>query len=222
MLALEALLATMFAIWPPTDELRTINAVVAVVLVIAAMGCAVRPSYRGPLWLVEAWLVVAWGIPLVVIATRRIEASQLMWATILIPVAVVAAFYLPARRAAYQVAAIVAGYLVASLTFDPPTRPVFVFGYVVCIVVCAFAVAVMRRDRDRVLAEVEALATTDPLTGLLNRRGLDVEAGIVRSNAARAGRPTIVALLDLDGLKQRNDTLGHDAGDAFLVNVASH
>lgn len=221
-LALEALLAVAYVIWPPSASSRTINAVIATVLTVAALACAVRPGYRGPLWLVEAWLVVAWGMPLVFIATRTNEASQLLWAAVLILVAMTAAFYLLARRAAYHVAGIVIGYLVASLMNDPPTRPLFVAAFVVLILVCAFAIAVMRWDRDRALAAVEALATTDPLTGCLNRRGLDRQASIIRSNAVRAGRPTIVALLDLDGLKERNDTRGHDAGDAFLTSVATH
>lgn len=222
LLGVEAVVATTFVIWPPTAQIRPTNAVIAIVLAVAAVGCAMRPAHRGPPWFVEAWIVVAWALPLVVIATRRTEASQLLWAAILILVAVLTAFYLPARRAAYQVAVMIVGYVVAAMGFDPPTRPLFVFGFIVCIVVCTFAVAVMRRDRDRVRAELEALATTDPLTGVLNRRGLDLKAGAVRANAARAGRPSIIALFDLDELKSLNDTEGHDAGDATIRDVADH
>ena len=222
LLAVEALVATTFAIWPPAMQNRPTDAVIAIMLAVAAVGCAVRPTHRGPPWLTEAWLVVAWGMPLVAIATRRTEASQLLWAAILILVAVLTAFYLPTRSAAAQAAAMLVGYVVAAMGFDPPTRPLFVFGFVVCIVVCAFAVAVMRRDRDRVRAELEALATTDPLTGVLNRRGLDLKASAVRANAARAGRPSIVALFDLDELKRLNDTEGHDVGDATIRDVATH
>ncbi len=222
LLAMEALVATAFVIWPPVVQNRPTNEVLAAVLAVAAVGCAVRPSYRGPPWFAEAWLVVAWGLPLVVIATRRTEVSQLLWAAILILVAVLAAFYLPTRRACYQVAAMVVGYVIAAVRFDPPTRPLFVFGYVLCIAVCAFAVAVMRWDRDRAPAELEEIAMTDPLTGVLNRRGLELKANAVRANAARAGQPSIVALFDLDGLKDLNDSLGHDAGDESIKDVATH
>ena len=222
LLAVEALVATTFVIWPPAMQNRPTNAVIAITLTVAAVGCAVHPTYRGPLWFTEAWIVVAWGMPLVAIATRRTEASKLLWAAVLILVAVLTAFYLTTRRAAAQVAAMLAGYLVTAMVFDPPTRLLFVFGFVVCIVVGTFAVAVMRRDRDRVRAELEALATTDPLTGVLNRRGLDLKASAVRANAARAGRPSIVALFDLDELKGLNDTEGHDAGDATIRDVATH
>ncbi|MBV8161749.1 MAG: GGDEF domain-containing protein, partial [Acidimicrobiia bacterium] len=58
-------------------------------------------------------------------------------------------------------------------------------------------------------------ALTDPLTGLLNRRGFEQ----LMDN--RPGRgPFAVLALDVDGLKRVNDTLGHDVGDAMLTTVA--
>lgn len=66
----------------------------------------------------------------------------------------------------------------------------------------------------RIRAELEA--TTDPLTGLLNRRGLEQRLGTLAPDL-----PCGVMLVDLDGFKQVNDTLGHDAGDAILVEVAA-
>ncbi len=62
-------------------------------------------------------------------------------------------------------------------------------------------------------------ALTDPLTGLLNRRGFD--AALDRAVAgARLGRPFALAHLDLDFFKSVNDSLGHAAGDAVLARVA--
>jgi diguanylate cyclase (GGDEF)-like protein len=60
----------------------------------------------------------------------------------------------------------------------------------------------------------------DSLTGLLNRRGLDVVADFVLRAARRDGRSVGLLFLDLDGLKAVNDTLGHGAGDALLVEAA--
>ncbi|KQM75554.1 diguanylate cyclase [Xylophilus sp. Leaf220] len=67
--------------------------------------------------------------------------------------------------------------------------------------------------------QLRALARTDPLTGLLNRRGL--ESGL-KSALARRARNRLVAvyLLDLDGFKPVNDGHGHDVGDALLAAVA--
>ncbi|SCL16976.1 diguanylate cyclase (GGDEF) domain-containing protein [Micromonospora pallida] len=65
------------------------------------------------------------------------------------------------------------------------------------------------------LAERTWQATTDPLTGLYNRRWLE--------ETWPAERPAglAVALVDLDHFKDINDTLGHAAGDAALVAVAA-
>jgi len=70
------------------------------------------------------------------------------------------------------------------------------------------------------VAEARRLASTDTLTGLLNRRAF-VER-IEKSRAAHENQlfPISVLLLDVDHFKKVNDTLGHDAGDAVLQGVA--
>ncbi|UCZ82913.1 EAL domain-containing protein [Pseudomonas sp. L5B5] len=64
--------------------------------------------------------------------------------------------------------------------------------------------------------QLEYQAVTDPLTGLLNRRGFyqTVESILLRSD--RSGKSLVLLYLDLDGFKRINDTLGHDAGDRIL------
>ena len=56
----------------------------------------------------------------------------------------------------------------------------------------------------------------DPLTGALNRRGLDAEFARMQARVVRQGQPLTLALLDLDHFKAVNDTYGHDTGDAVL------
>jgi len=68
-------------------------------------------------------------------------------------------------------------------------------------------------------AKLAALALRDPLTGLANRRLLDEVLALALSRTDRSGRPLAVALLDLDGFKEVNDTYGHEAGDAVLVET---
>ncbi len=63
-------------------------------------------------------------------------------------------------------------------------------------------------------------ATHDPLTGLANRRCLVDTLGELLSSRRRRDRETAVMFCDLDGFKQVNDTLGHDAGDRVLIEVA--
>lgn len=85
-----------------------------------------------------------------------------------------------------------------------------------------FAVqAVVTTEVVRVLRRrVRELTQLDPLTGLLNRRGLEETARALASPSARSGTPLCVALIDLDDLRQVNNTVGHLAGDELLVAAA--
>lgn len=69
--------------------------------------------------------------------------------------------------------------------------------------------------------EVQALADLDPLTGLLNRRGLSTGVERLRQQISLGGGPGLaVAVIDLDHFKAVNDHYGHDAGDQLLVGIA--
>ena len=68
---------------------------------------------------------------------------------------------------------------------------------------------------------LQVQAVRDPLTGLLNRRGFAELARQHLATARRLGTPVVVAVMDLDGFKQINDTLGHDVGDEALVDMAA-
>jgi diguanylate cyclase (GGDEF)-like protein len=68
---------------------------------------------------------------------------------------------------------------------------------------------------------LEALALTDPLTGLANRRLLTERLSMAIVHARRNNSNMAVMYLDLDGFKQINNTLGHGAGDVLLKMVAA-
>jgi len=68
--------------------------------------------------------------------------------------------------------------------------------------------------------QLELIAYNDPLTGLPNRRLLEDDLKHRVAVAGRDGRAFTLLLVDLDGFKKINDTLGHDAGDALLVEIS--
>ena len=70
------------------------------------------------------------------------------------------------------------------------------------------------------LDRVSAQARHDPLTGALNRKGLDEAVEREVKNFRRKETPLCVALLDIDNFKQLNDQLGHATGDAALSHLA--
>jgi len=72
----------------------------------------------------------------------------------------------------------------------------------------------------RLHAQLEFQAITDSLTGLLNRRGFHQALESALARTERSGRRMAVLYLDLDGFKRINDSLGHDAGDRVLCQVA--
>ncbi len=83
--------------------------------------------------------------------------------------------------------------------------------------------ALVRTTEDLVAKnrELAEQATTDPLTGIRNRRWLLERAEEELSRARRYERPWAVLAIDVDHFKRINDTFGHPRGDAVLVGVAN-
>ena len=70
------------------------------------------------------------------------------------------------------------------------------------------------------LANASQMVRHDPLTGALNRKGMDEALETEVARARRHGGRLCLALLDIDNFKKLNDSLGHAAGDAALVHLA--
>ncbi|HLA31186.1 MAG TPA: sensor domain-containing diguanylate cyclase, partial [Pseudomonas sp.] len=91
----------------------------------------------------------------------------------------------------------------------------------ICLLVTLIVISLVSIALRRYQARINALATTDQLTELLNRRGFDLLASQALQEARRHNSPLCALLLDLDQFKELNDKHGHLAGDEVLRGFAN-
>jgi diguanylate cyclase (GGDEF)-like protein/PAS domain S-box-containing protein len=99
--------------------------------------------------------------------------------------------------------------IASSLVCDPDGRPLYRLSQLIDVTA--------RRENEESLRHQ---ADHDPLTGLVNRRRLYAELDAELAAGRRSGSLAALCVLDLDGFKGINDTLGHAAGDEALERVA--
>ena len=143
--------------------------------------------------------------------------GEAFWASI--PASLVACAWAPDRRtAAAGVVTVIAAAAAAAYgvgTGGPPPL------LAVLVPTVSAAVLVMTRERlERERNVMREFALRDPLTGIANRRSLQVRAEYEITRHTRARSSFVVVMLDLDGFKRLNDRFGHAAGDDLLRDVA--
>ncbi|MRW90346.1 diguanylate cyclase [Duganella sp. FT80W] len=95
-----------------------------------------------------------------------------------------------------------------------PANELFALATIVTVVMGL--VGILLAHREEVARELERLAHTDGITGVLNRRAWMTHAELLAADAHRQDKPLCLLLLDLDHFKQINDTYGHETGDRAL------
>lgn len=123
-----------------------------------------------------------------------------------------ACFFTP-KVARYTAAAMLASYGIAVIANHPA-------GFVMISSIVAVGTVTGAEVFGRVVRQLRNLAGRDALTGLANRATFRDAAVREIALAERGRTPLSVALIDLDAFKVVNDTLGHLAGDALLVELA--
>ena len=161
------------------------------------------------------WLNVLWHLFYVSIALAACSASA---PTLSERKPAAAGGLTPVRLAVLAVAAVLpaAVQLVLNVTGRPvPTGWLSLGSILLVSVVVARIWDLLQQVRSQAV-QLAALARTDPLTGIANRRTWDHELSRACAQAQRSGTELLVALLDLDRFKLYNDTRGHQAGDELL------
>jgi diguanylate cyclase (GGDEF)-like protein len=79
--------------------------------------------------------------------------------------------------------------------------------------------ALLLQQLTKAQAELLRVSRTDPLTGLLNRRGFDEAAVAVLQQAGQANREVVALMGDIDDFKSVNDHFGHEFGDRVLCEI---
>jgi diguanylate cyclase (GGDEF)-like protein len=137
-------------------------------------------------------------------------ALPVLWATV---------FF--GRRGAFAILGCVATGHALALAALPPSSAYP--GRWMDVMVSAVAIATVvlaLEERNQILVErLAGEARTDPLTGLLNRRGFDERAALAIAHARRDMTPTALVAFDIDHFKAINDECGHEAGDRVLAGI---
>ncbi|MET0335887.1 MAG: GGDEF domain-containing protein [Rhizobacter sp.] len=233
-----ASLVAAYRLWP--RELATLGTA-AMVAGFSFMYLAAKSYLRQPVsmhWVIGVpvvtavvhWLVFHDFVARILVVNAAIGVQMLWLAWLLMR---------PSSQASWRWRWLAAFSLVASgalvvcraglVLFAPESYPRFEAAHWINIVglivsnacVMAGTLAFLLAHRDEAEQELKRLATTDGLTGVLNRRHW-MEQGLSHINlASRHGRGLVVLMLDIDFFKGINDTHGHQTGDRALVLFAA-
>jgi diguanylate cyclase (GGDEF)-like protein len=207
-LATALLLASPWSGWWTVGPL-----VLAVALSRLAEGqidVASRPEY----WMFGGWA----GVEAIIALSVALADEPAMLSLLAIPVVTLSARF--SSHGIWAGVSIAAGLTVgvgfvtdaSGITESPP---LLIAPLAVIFAAALLSTALMRSD-----IEHRSKSALDPLTGLLNRTSLDTRVREVEEQSRLTREPSGVAVLDLDGFKQINDSCGHAAGDGILKEVA--
>ena len=207
-----ALVATALA--PSGDALR-LGAIAVVSWACAALLLAAYDAV--PAWGFTALTAVGTSLLLCSVASGG-DAAQAGAPLLALPAAY-AAFFLRKVEMALIAVFATAGYVLAAMYgAGVPGGQVAVTA--VAIAAAAGLVGLQRINANRLIWRLTDAAVTDPLTGLMNRRGFRELIETELERARRSAQPLSVIVGDLDHFKRLNDTFGHAAGDAALEQLA--
>lgn len=212
--ALSGALCLIAAVWPPNPRTP-----VALLLAVGVLGVAFGAGF----WVAGAR--TRWGVIHGAVGLAGVLVALLAWRSatavgivglgpILITIGLYAAHFFPLPAARLHVLALVTIVTAGAVAAEPAH-------FAVPWMVVVLATLGLTEVQGRLARSLRTAATTDPLTGVANRRAWEAEATRNLARAHRTGEPLSFAILDLDHFKVVNDREGHGAGDALLCALTA-
>lgn len=205
------------AVAPPSSQTpRLLHALLAAV---GLVGAGLQWWASGPVGrrvahpLMHVSLVVNAGLTWLLMVSAATPAGHVLVGYNFVYLVLVAAYFLPRREARAHTALVVVAVLTAGQASHLDPRAMV--GPVV-----AVSVITVSEVLGRLATRLRSGATTDPLTGVLNRAAFTDAAHSLLESAARRRQPVSLVVADLDDFKRINDEHGHVAGDRVLATVA--
>lgn len=132
-------------------------------------------------------------------------------------------YFLTRSAAVGQLALALAGYGLVLTLADEPRGEALELWLVAAsgLVVSGVLITMLKSQVDGMVLQLADAARTDPLTGLLNRRGFEEHFELEVERSRRGDHPLSVLIGDLDGFKKVNDLFGHYAGDQALARAGA-
>lgn len=152
-------------------------------------------------------------------ASANAEGADAMFAVYYVWMAVLAALFCGPRLAAALIAAPVAAFAIVLEGRGNEFTAYYALTFAAVVSTTGLIIWRLRDRVERLAGTMAYDARTDPLTGLLNRRGFDERYALEIGRAKRSRDPLAVVICDLDRFKSVNDLLGHAAGDEALTRT---
>lgn len=181
---------------------------------LAAAGALAWRPHAVPPWAVHTAVVLGNVLITAVVVLAGAGTTSAVWAPLYVWAPVYVAAYCSRTAFLLHLASTVMLHTGALLWLGQPRAVTRVVLIAATAVVAASVVADL-------VGRISALADTDALTGLPNRRAFEFALERERALALRRGTPLCVAAIDLNEFKQFNDRHGHGRGDDLLARAAA-
>ncbi|MGB3234074.1 MAG: GGDEF domain-containing protein, partial [Mycobacterium sp.] len=203
-----------FTLFPVRTDIaygNPVGGIIAIALGISALAyLAVKPDR-----FVLATIAAIAATPIVMAFHVTLTAEYVCLIAPMFLAMYIRAFH-PTRQAWFMIAALTVACVVAVAIAPAPHVGVITY------LIIAVAIIGASESFGLLVRAMFTAACTDPLTGLLNRAGWEIGTTDLLTRPRGASTSVTVVVLDIDGLKQINDTYGHQAGDRRIEEYAQH